>query len=213
VPALAALWAAVAVPPWPVWIGLLALRAGDVARVLAGAGLAWIGLVAVMAQAGFSGEARYSLPGAALVAIAGAMGLAQAARGAHVPGRLRVAVVGVALLAAAVPRVGDLTDLRARQAHAWALQRDLAVAVRAAGGREAVLACGRAYVGPYRGPMMAYRLGVQRRVIEPDARPRPPGVVFRSALSRAAEPQPDAPPAFAPVARAGAWSVLRTCRS
>ena len=233
VPALAALWAAVTVPPWPVWIGVAALagrrraagRDGAVAGrdegaslALAGAGLAWIALVAVMAQVGFSGEARYALPGAALVAIAGATGLvALVRRLARNDARLArpwgVAVAGVLVLAAAAPRVAGLDDVRSRQAHAWALQRDLAVAVQAAGGREAVLACGRPYVGPLRGPLMAYRLGVQRRVIEPDARPRPPGVVFRSALTRAADPQPDAPPAFSPVARAGGWSVLRTCRS
>ena len=58
----------------------------------------------------------------------------------------------------------------AAQAHQWALARDLGGAVRAAGGREAVLACGRPYVGPYRGPLMAYALRVTKRTVEPDAR-------------------------------------------
>jgi hypothetical protein len=125
---------------------------------------------------------------------------------------MAAAAVAAALIVAAVPRVVDVGEVRAAQSHSWALQRDLAEAVRAAGGREAVLACGRPYVGPYRGPMMAYRLDVERRVVEPDARPRPPGVVFRSPLTRAAAPQPEPPAAFAPVARAGVWSVLKTCR-
>ena len=49
-------------------------------RPLLLAGLAWIALVAVMAQAGFSGEPRYSLPGGACVAVAGAGGLLALAR-------------------------------------------------------------------------------------------------------------------------------------
>jgi len=215
VPALASLAAAAAIPPWPVWAGvavLAARRARDEASLLAAAGLGWIALVAAMAQAGFSGEGRYALPGAALVAIAGAAGLGRVAALPRRTSGARIAVVlGAVMLVAIAPRVAHLADVRARQAHAWALQRDLAVAVRAVGGREAVLACGRPYVGPYRGPLMAYRLGVERRVIEPDGRPRPPGVVFRSALTRTAPPQPRAPAAFAPVARAGEWAVLATC--
>ena len=39
-------------------------------------GAAWIALVALMAQLGFSGEWRYAVPGAAAIAIAGGAGLA-----------------------------------------------------------------------------------------------------------------------------------------
>ena len=81
VPALAALREAAALPLWPLWIG--AIFAPRAARPLLAAGLAWIALVAVMAQAGFSGEPRYSLPGAALVAIAGAAGLVAVAGAAR----------------------------------------------------------------------------------------------------------------------------------
>ena len=72
-PAFASLREAAALLLFPLWVG--ALFAPRAARPLLFAGLAWIGLVAVMAQAGFSGEPRYSLPGGALVAIAGAAGL------------------------------------------------------------------------------------------------------------------------------------------
>jgi hypothetical protein len=221
VPALASLGAAVGVPPWPLWLGVAALALRRDARRLAPAavGLAWIGLVAAMAQAGFSGEARYALPGAALIAISGAAGLAAAAWEpvvARVAGlaarRAVVALVVVLVVAGAVPALAALPGLRAEQAHRWALQRDLAAAVRAAGGPDAVLACGRPYVGPYRGPLMAYRLGVAKRMVEPDDRPRPPGVVFRSRLERDSVPAPAAPPGFAAVATEGEWSVLARCR-
>jgi hypothetical protein len=215
VPGLAALEAAARLPLWPLWLGVAALavaaaaRAGAARRALApaAAGAAWLLIVALMAQAGFSGEPRYALPGAALIAISGAVGLAGLA-----PRRAAIVALAVVVVAAAAyPRVAGLADVRAAQAYQWRLASDLADAVRAAGGRDAVLACGRPYVGPLRGPLMAYRLGVAKRVVEPDAPPRAPGVIFRSALSRSAAPAPAAPPRFAPTARAGAWQVLADC--
>ena len=84
VPALAALREAVALPLWPLWAGVAALvvarardggRAAAPALAPAAAGAAWIALVALMAQAGFAGDPRYALPGAALIALSGAVGL------------------------------------------------------------------------------------------------------------------------------------------
>jgi hypothetical protein len=243
VPALAALEAAARLPLWPLWAGVAALialwaaRPGWAIRVIAmsgvagarraaraaaahrapaalvpaAAGAAWIGVVALMAQAGFSGEARYALPGAALIAISGAVGLVLALRAT---GR-RHAVVAAALLVAlaAAPRLADIADVRRDQAYQWRLAGDLAEALRAAGDRDAVLACGRPYVGPLRGPLLAYRLGVAKRAVEPDESPRAPGVIFRSALSPTARPAPAAPPRFAEVARTGTWQVLAACDS
>ena len=131
------------------------------------------------------------------------------APGARPPRRSALAAVLVAL--AAAPRLADLPALRAAQAYQWRLAGDLADAVRAAGGADAVLACGRPYVGRLRGPLMAYRIGVAKHVVEPDEPPRPPGMVFRSALHPAAAPAPAAPPQFAEVARAGRWQVLAAC--
>jgi hypothetical protein len=110
-----------------------------------------------------------------------------------------------------VPAVGEVRRLPAAQEHQWRLQADLAAAIRAAGGRDAVLRCGRPYVGPLRGPLMAYRLHVAKRRVEPDDPPRGAGVVFRSARSPGGPVAPDAPPAFRRVARAGAWEIRSTC--
>ena len=223
VPGAAALGAAAALPLWPLWPGIAALvaiawrgrerAAGADARaalVLAAAGAAWIALVALMAQAGFSGEPRYALPGAALIAFAGAIGLSRAAR-ALGSGATITVVVLVAL--AAAPRLAALPELRSVQEHQWRLAGDLAGAVAAAGGAEAVLACGRPYVGRMRGPLMAYRLGVAKHVVEPDEPPRAPGIVFRSALAAGSAPAPASPSPFTQVARVGTWSVLAACRT
>jgi hypothetical protein len=196
--------------------GRPALSPDDAARralLPAAAGAAWIALVALMAQAGFSGEPRYALPGAALIALSGAVGLS----GATSVGSFRhrpheTTLVAIALVAlAAAPRLADLPELRAEQAYQWRLSADLADAVEAAGGADAVLACGRPYVGRLRGPLMAYRIGVAKHRVEPDDPPRPPGMVFRSALHPEVAPAPSAPPQFTEVARAGAWQVLAAC--
>jgi hypothetical protein len=197
VPAWAALRAAAALPLWPLWIG--ALAAPRAARPLLYAGLAWIALVAVMAQAGFSGEPRYSLPGAALVAIAGAAGL----------GRTPRALVAVLLVVAAVPKLADLPDLRRDQAYQRALAADLRTAIRAAGGRAALLACGRPYVGELRGPLLAYHLDVEKRRV--GFAPRAPGVEFRSRLAPGRPVEP--PAAFSPRVRTVRWEVRSTCAS
>ena len=195
VPALASLRAAAALPLWPLWIG--AVIAPRAARPLLTAGLAWIALVALMAQAGFSGEPRYAVPGAALVAIAGAVGLARAPR----------PLVPLLILVAAIPRLAELPDLRRDQAWQRGLATDLRTVIARAGGREAVLACGRPYVGELRGPLLAYHLEVEKRRVGFD--PRPPGTEFRSRLSPTAPVEPAA--TFPPRARAGRWELRAAC--
>jgi hypothetical protein len=158
-----------------------------------------------MAQAGFSGEPRYSLPGAALVAVAGALGLV-----AFVQERRTLAWLGAALLlVAAAPKLADLPDLRGDQAYQRDLHAGLENVIDRAGGREALLACGRPYVGDLRGPLLAYHLDVEKRLVA--FVPRPPGVVFLSRLAPDAPVEPPTGPAFAPRARAALWEVREAC--
>ncbi len=206
VPALASLREAAAQPLWPLWAGAaLAAALVPASRALLAAGVAWIGLVAVMAQAGFSGEPRYALPGAALVAVAGAAGLAAAARRHAAAGLVAAAL----LLVAAWPKLADLDDLRRDQAWAAGLSTDLERTIDAMGGRRAVLACGRPYVGDLRGPLLAYHLDVEKRRVA--FAPRPPGLVFRSRLAPDAPVAPAAPAAFTPRERVGRWEVRASC--
>jgi len=194
-PAFAALREAATLPLWPLWIG--AILAPRAARPLLLAGLAWIALVAVMAQAGFSGEPRYSLPGAALVAVAGAAGLAR-----------RPALAAVLVLVAAAPKLIDLPDLRSDQAYQRELHGDLAGVIDRA-GRDRLLACGPPYVGDLRGPLLAYHLDVEKQRVA--FVPRPPGVVFLSRLSPDRPVEPPTGPAFTPRTRFGLWEVREAC--
>jgi hypothetical protein len=208
VPAWASVRAAVALPLWPVWIAaaaaLVVLR-GRVPRAalgLAAAGGAWIALVAAMAQLGFSGEPRYALPGPALLAVAVA---------AATPplGRSAVVVVVALLVVAAVPRLDALEHVRESQRHQAHLAADLRSIVAAAGGRDAVLACGRPYVGPLRGPLLAYALDVEKRRV--GFAPRTTGVVFASRRTPASPVEPAAPATFRPVARNPSWTLRIRC--
>jgi hypothetical protein len=203
VPALAALREAAALPLWPLWIG--ALFAPRAARPLLVVGLVWIALVAVMAQAGFSGEPRYALPGAALVAIAGAAGLVAVAHD-----RRAVAVFAAgALVVAAIPKLANLADLRSEQAYQSGLAADLSRVIVDAGGRDSLLACGRPYVGDLRGPLLAYHLDVEKRRVAFD--PRPPGAVFRSRIAPGAPVEPVTGPEFTERAQAGRWTIVTAC--
>jgi hypothetical protein len=217
VPAAASLAESTHLLPWPLWIGLSALAIvavrGATARpalLPAAIGGVWVGVVAVMAQAGFSGEARYAMPGVALLAVSGAVGLARAAHSAPRP--LVAGALAAALLVIPVAsRAARLVDVREAQAYQWQLARELGDVVRASGGRIGVLSCGRPYVGPYRGPLMAYRLDVAKATVEPDEPPRAPAVVFRSALTRRAAPAPAAPAGAHTAIRSRLWRVERAC--
>ena len=241
VPALASLRTGLALVPWPLWAGVAALAVaagrerraahpravGAAARrpgrstaaaarpalVLGGAGAAWLLLVALMAQAGFSGEPRYALPGAALIGIAGAVGLGSLAarRPRHTAPRAVALAAALLLAVPAAVHVAELPALRAAQTYQWRLAAELADVIGAAGGRASVLACGTPFVGPRRGPVMAYTLRVRKAAVEPDDPPRAPGMVFRSRLTADAPPAPAAPATFAPVARTPRWRVLAAC--
>jgi hypothetical protein len=220
IPALASLEAAVSLVPWILWLGAVALvpaalRPGatrPVFHALAPAlvGGAWLVLVALMAQAGFSGEPRYALPGAALISISGAVGLMAVAR-VVAP---RLPAVAAALLLAG-PTIADRGDdveaIPAAQAHHWKLSADLRGAIDIAGGRSAILACGTPYVGPYRGTLAAYQLDVAKHVVEPDRPPRAPGMAFQSRLRPASRAAPPIPAGFTEVGDHGAWRIGADC--
>ena len=207
IPMLASLGAAAALAFVPVCLGTLGLRVrrDRAAVLLAVVGVAWLVLVAAMAQLGFSGEHRYALPGVAALTVAGAVGLARlgAAR------RWAPVALAAVVVTAALPRLGDLPGESHELAYAARLSSDLDRAVALAGGPESLLACGRPVVGHYRGPLLAYRLGVAKRRVTFD--PGRTGVAFESRLSREHSPAPAVPARYRAVVRAGAWRVVARC--
>jgi hypothetical protein len=202
----ALLVAAVAVISWRTWRrdGVAALRtpvsrARIIAALMGVGGLAWFVVIAVMTQAGFSGNNRYLVLGAALVDICGAIGYGWAAwelavlvsrRLGHVgeAGRAGVSAVlrwgGVALCALifmigpnwvganliSIPRThGSLVY----QAHLRDGMEDL---VARFGGAQRVLACGSVMTEGFQVPMLSWILNVPTTRIEaPPATGEKPG--------------------------------------
>ena len=185
---LASIGDAAALTFWP--LAILAV-VGD--RLIAATGAAWIALVAAMSELGFSGEWRYALPGAAALAVAGAIGLRERPR--------LLAAAAVPMLVVAAVRVADWPAIRERET----FRADQAADLR----RVAHLSCGRPYVGRFRGTLLAYELGVRKERV--DFVPRAPGTVFRSRLDADSPPSPAVPPGFRTIAANAHWSVHTTC--
>ena len=169
---------------------------------LALAGLGWVVLVAAMSQAGFSGEARYLLPGAALLAVGGAAAIPGHGRGR---GRTLAAVAVAATLPFAVARVVDVADLGPRLAYQQDLADDLDRVVADLGGRAAILRCGEPAVGRYRGTLLAYALDVPKRAVRADGQAA--RLSFTSRLTKDAPREPPPPPIGVPLADNARWQV------
>lgn len=191
---------------------LVALLARGTAALLAAAGAAWIVLVAFMSEAGFSGEPRYLLPGAALLAVAGGaalprlLGLVDAPRRRHAAGLAAAGAIAVLAVVDAVPRAAGVADLRPRLAHQAALADGLQRAIADAGGRDRVLACGRPAVGRYRGTLLAWHLDVPKSAVRADG--RPDAVTFRSRLTARAVASPPLPARGRVLATAAGWRAV-----
>jgi hypothetical protein len=160
-----------------------------------------------MAEIGFSGEPRYALPGVALVAVSAGAGAARLAEAISIrrTALAHAALAAVLLVPAIAVAAGELRPLPGRlQAHAE-LVADLDAAIGRAGGRAAVLACGRPAVGRYRGTLAAYALDVPKRAVRADG--RPDAVTLRSRLTPGAALSPPSPPGARTLAAAGRWRI------
>jgi hypothetical protein len=170
-------------------------------------GFGWWIVIAVMTQAGFSGNDRYLVLGAALIEIAGGVGwgwaaieLARALPRLRKSTSQRLAYAGTwasaALLVACfllVPSwIGGLFHLSrthralAYQAH---LREGAAAAVSKLGGPAAVLRCGTVMTEGFQVPMIAYDLGVhtlqvQASPLTAQNPPPAPNVIFQTRAQR-----------------------------
>ena len=162
---------------------------------LAAAACAWVAIVAVLTQAGFTGNERYLVPAMASLCLLGGVGAGAIARTLGGGNRTRTALVVLVLLALAAPfglaRARTLAGFRAE-----ALERARVIAgvepvVARAGERDGVLGCGGAAVTrPGTQGTLAWELELPLSAVErpwpPDPRLelRPPTVVFSRAERR-----------------------------
>jgi hypothetical protein len=190
-------------------------------RVLAIAALAiaWIVVVAIMAEAGFTGTRRYlAAPAAAICAVSG-VGLAwllSAVRGGRTRVAAACAIAALSLVPAFVRAREEGRTLSVARSQADQLD-ELRDAVAKVGGRGAVRAVGPPAINPWLQTALAWELhskldDVQATWASSRRHPHwaPPALVFR-APARLAGPRPALPRAVTTrtLARSGRWRVLR----
>jgi hypothetical protein len=171
-------------------------------------GLGWWVVIAILTQAGFSGNNRYLVLGAALIEISGAAtwgwGIVEldrllrkrAGNWLHAGGALAASLAVAVLVFVFVPGfVGNkLTDVRRTHralGYQALLRKDAQAAVEKAGGKGRLLACGSIMTEGFQVPMVAYYVGVRTsQILAParaDAPPGPPpNVVFQTRATRSA---------------------------
>jgi hypothetical protein len=219
----------------PVYVGaIVALgvafrrrRADSAVLAIAAGAAAWIGLIMVMTEAGYSGNPRYLMLSAALVSVLGGVGFAwlgrMAARALPRAGtRSRAAAAAAAALVvcaaswpSADPRAHDLSAVARSLRPEAAAKTQLERLVARLGGRAAVLGCGRPTGGRFQRPILAWTLRVHaRQVAFRLDDPGTPGLVLRVTTQRPADPPlPAAGPRYRPVADLGQWEALSAgCR-
>jgi hypothetical protein len=192
---------------WPVRFESPGQR-GRAGLVLIGlGGIAWWVLIGVLTQAGFSGNDRYLILGAALVAIAGGVGwgwaaaslgrlLARAPGGAALAGGRGSVLAGglgalavVVVLMALPPWIGgiivDIPATHRALVYQARLRTDMTRAVNAVGGPAKVEQCGTAMTEGFQVPLLAWTLGVQADQVQASPLkgaplPPPPNVIFQT---------------------------------
>ena len=205
--------------------GRLRLQEARPTRWLAAAACAWVAMVAVLTQAGFTGNERYLVPAMASVCVLGGVGAEAIARTLGGRNRARTSLVVLALLALAAPfglaRVRNLAGFRTEALERARVIAGLEPVVARAGGRGGVLACGGAAVTrPGTQGTLAWELDLPLSAVErpwpPDPRLeiRPPTVVFSRAERRfdlLAQKEDLIAPGLEPApltSRVGGWRVF-----
>ncbi len=177
--------------------------------VLAGSAAALLGAVAVMTQAGFSGNLRYVLLPLAFIAVLGGAGWVEAVRAlrrrAGLAAAVAVAALGVAGVAhAALEDAPELRDQAAAAGREAALVDDLPTLVRNAGGAARINACRAVYATRFQVPSVAWVL--HRHLGQVEIFALPPGATLAPRDSRLAHD-----PRFHRFAGSRRWVAARSC--
>jgi hypothetical protein len=192
-------------------------------------GCSWIVLIALMTQAGFSGNPRYIILGTSLLAVCGGVGFGRVVQfaGAAVtrlfgPSRPRLALAaGIAAFAVlslatvhwAAPRFKNFGKLDKALRYQAELRFDLRDALAKAGGADAFKACGKATAGKFSVPLVAWYL--DEHTLDVGLVPAPQGVIAaaRTTNKQSLKPQPEQPypPGYAPVQTVRTTTLFSTC--
>jgi hypothetical protein len=187
---------------------VLAWRARDRAVLaLGGVAVAWVALVALMTQSGFSGNARYLLPATVIACLLTGVALGGLLRTSRhsLPAAMAAVALGALVVSAATDRVPALERQAGTAERTAQLDRELATAVDRMGGGDAVVARGapamdRAFV-----PRMAWLTTLPIGQIE--RRSRRQGLVFAAGRRNPVTLVAQSTPAPAGKLVVGRWKV------
>jgi hypothetical protein len=207
VPGLAVLADAVALLTVPATLAAVAgtIAGRRLAHALAAAALAWIAIVAVMAQAGYAGNPRYLVAAMAFGCVLAGAGAERVARS------WRMAVAAVLVVAVGAITIDDLreqmSDVGARADRREALPQ----LVSAAGGRDAIVDCAPVRTAPDVRPLVAWELDISMLGI--DRPPEPPVALVRWRPHGGGPVEPELPPGeLELLGRAPYWEAWGACR-
>ena len=176
---------------WAAVLGLITVSIASVRRVLpvlatAAVAVAWFSLVAVMSQAGFSGNVRYLAPSLALVAVLGGVGVGVAVGwlAKQLRGGRQVLIYGTAAVLGALSVMAfglRFADNRADFGYRAQLHSQLGRAVADAGGVALLNRCAPAVSLQARRSELSWRLDLTLDQVRPSG--LPPYVLYRSRLT------------------------------
>jgi hypothetical protein len=191
-------------------------------RWLALGAVAWVAIVAAMAQAGYAGNPRYLVAAAALgaaLAGAGAVRAATAIADIAAPvqsprgdaARRLAAPLGAAVLVAAVLAItlGDLRDQSSELSSRADASSAFTGAIAAAGGRDALVGCSRIRTSHRARSLVAWRLDLPLRDL--DAGPERPAVVIRAKWFYGQGLEPPVPDGFRTLVASPYWQIVAVC--
>lgn len=169
-------------------------------------GAAWIVLIGLMTEAGFSGNPRYIILGTSLLAVVGGVGFGRVVQiastamrsvaGPRIATAAGIVVFAVLTLASvhwAKPRFDNFDELDKALRYQAELRFDLETALTKAGGADAFKACGKATAGKFSVPLVAWYLN--EHTLDVGLVPAPQGVIVaaRTTNKQSLKPQPQQP--------------------
>ncbi|WP_026912854.1 hypothetical protein [Patulibacter minatonensis] len=195
-----------AVPGEPAWWRGGTPTAWQAVGGIALLGLAWLVLVVIMTERGYSGNERYLIQPAGLLMVAAAAAAGLVLR--DLPAGPRLGLAGAALVVIAVTAVSQMPGLLRNLVYEGRLVENLPTAIDDAGGADRLKACGGAGTLNIMVPQVAWALDEHavdvRNALGPGQR-----VLFRVRIRKGTDPTPDGRrvPAMPTLATTKYWQI------
>jgi len=192
-------------------VGFRRSRLNDVTLALGLGAIAWIAIIALMTEAGYAGNPRYAILAAGIACVLAGIAVAFAVRlAAERAGPLAAVAAAVVLVGGSLAFAGEelaAVDRALEENRSQAvLAEEIPGAIAAAGGRDALLACGKPYTGKYRVPLLAWHLDLHIRDVT--VIPELPAVLY---YAHGSPPLGSGRLPFTTLAQEGQWTIMAAC--